>query len=119
MTDLTYTQKLKDSAVKLPELTTKYKHGQLFRHVDGGFYRFDRMVYSSTDQSQKVIYDHVWPFEASGWERPIAEFEKNFKETTRTVLDESLKRDVLVVRKEVHDHRANRRALEAKSKPAL
>lgn len=52
-------------AMKLQKLQADYPEGQLFRHIDGGYYQFEKSVYFADDQDELVIYKHLWPFEVS------------------------------------------------------
>lgn len=90
--------------------TLPYQKGQLFLHQDGGFYKFDKVILSASDQSTLVVYEHLWPFEPSSWGRNIEEFEANFKPTTKEVYRASCDRVREEVQKEVQEHKAARRA---------
>ena len=37
--------------------------GQLFRHADGGVYRFVTTAKHAEDGTQMMVYHHIWPFE--------------------------------------------------------
>lgn len=63
---------------QLDALRKPFKKGQLLQHIDGGFYRYQETVYSAQDQSQKVIYKHIYPFTVAKWEREIEEFISKF-----------------------------------------
>lgn len=53
--------------------------GEMYRHQDGGIYRFLMVAASSVDQSELYIYEHVWPFEAGKvWARPATEWASRF-----------------------------------------
>lgn len=53
--------------------------GELYRHQDGGIYRFLMVAASSVDQSELYIYEHLWPFEAGKvWARPATEWASRF-----------------------------------------
>ncbi len=45
--------------------------GQLFRHIDGGFYRFVTVAFPTNGTPRQVVYTHVWPFEAVTFVRPL------------------------------------------------
>jgi hypothetical protein len=65
--------------MKLQPFQAKFTHGQYFRHIDGGYYQFDKSIYFADDQNELIVYRHVWPFEPSEWGRRVSEFLKNFK----------------------------------------
>lgn len=52
--------------------------GTVYRHTDGGIYRFVGMAKSSEDASDLVLYKHVWPFEVITWARPLSEWHSRF-----------------------------------------
>lgn len=53
--------------------------GELYRHQDGGIYRFLMVAASSVDQSDLYVYEHLWPFEAGKiWARPAVEWASRF-----------------------------------------
>ena len=64
--------------MNLPPLNAPYAPGQLFRHMDGGYYEYDKSVLFADDQDELVIYKHVWPFEESTWARRYSEFKARF-----------------------------------------
>ncbi len=53
-----------------------------YRHTDGGFYEVKGMARDSRDGSAVVLYDHVWPFEAGLWTRPLEEWASRFTPVT-------------------------------------
>jgi hypothetical protein len=65
--------------MKLQPFEAKFEKGQYFRHVDGGYYQFDKSIYFADDQNELVVYRHVWPFEPSDWGRKAHEFLAKFK----------------------------------------
>lgn len=89
-----------------------YTQGQAFQHVDGGYYRFIVCAYSSEDQSEKVVYEHVWPFEPSVWERPVTEFMAKFAPITADALTRALSQNRLEVQEEISKNKAQRRRVE-------
>lgn len=50
----------------------------LYRHTDGGYYEVVGMGRDSRDAQPVVLYDHVWPFEAGRWTRPLPEWASRF-----------------------------------------
>ena len=49
-----------------------------YRHTDGGLYQVVGMARDSRDASDVVLYDHIWPFEAGRWTRPLPEWASRF-----------------------------------------
>ena len=47
---------------------------ELYRHRDGGLYQVIEIAKASWDNSDQVVYRHLWPFEPSVWVRPSKEF---------------------------------------------
>lgn len=89
-----------------------FPRGQYFRHIDGGYYMYDRLVYSSEDKSVKVVYDHLWPFEVAGWERPAQEFFDKFTPITEEEFHLALNKNQTELREQIAQHKAERRAKE-------
>lgn len=100
--------------MNLPPLTFQYPREQLFRHTDGGYYRYLMAAYSSADQSEKIIYEHLWPFEPSIWERPVAEFSARFCPVTAEDLKVAMQRDRTTVQEEIAQAKKQRRAGQEK-----
>lgn len=96
--------------MQLAPLTFPHKEGQAFRHVDGGYYQFICGAYSSEDQSEKVVYKHVWPFTPSVWERPVSEFTEKFTPITQEELSYACLGDREAAQKEIAAAKARRRA---------
>jgi hypothetical protein len=61
-----------------PILECVFKDGELLQHVDGGFYRFEKLVRSADDLSTLAIYSHVWPFAPGAWARSETDFMARF-----------------------------------------
>ena len=53
-----------------------------YRHTDGGIYRVIGMARDSQDASDLVLYEHVWPFEAGRWTRPLPQWASRFTPVT-------------------------------------
>ena len=53
-----------------------------YRHTDGGLYQVVGMARDSRDASDVVLYDHIWPFEAGRWTRPLPEWASRFTPVT-------------------------------------
>lgn len=64
--------------MELPTLKSTYTKGQLLRHVDGGYYQYEKSVLFADDQDELVIYKHLWPFGESEWARRYIEFKDKF-----------------------------------------
>lgn len=45
-----------------------------YQHRYGGIYKVKHISLSTVDQSQWVVYEHVYPFEQKLWHRPYDEF---------------------------------------------
>lgn len=69
-----------------------YHEGQLFRHTDGGYYRYLTQVLSSEDHSPQVVYEHVWPFEINTWVRPLSEWVPRFAHVTEAEVNAAMTR---------------------------
>lgn len=86
---------------------------QYYRHQDGGLYWVRQIAKSTVDQSEHVVYDHVFPFEKATWIRPLDEWT-----TERFKLIEGL--DVLIALSQdpeqakiaITEHKAQRRAAQ-------
>lgn len=100
---------LEGAPMKLQPLTFQYKPGQVFKHIDGGYYRYLMNVYSSQDQSEKIIYQHVWPFEPSNWERPLSEYLAKFSPVSESELMSAMSRDRTAVQLQIANAKAARR----------
>lgn len=53
---------------------SNYAPETYYVHKHGGIYKTICLSNSSIDQSQWVIYRHVYPFEEAVWHRPLAEW---------------------------------------------
>lgn len=86
--------------------------GALFRHTDGGYYRYVMTVRHSEDQSPHVVYQHLWPFDPAGdpWARPQAEWDKRFTPVSQAELDGAMRQDQEQAQAAVRDAKAARRA---------
>lgn len=66
-----------DSSELAPHATPRFF--ELFRHIDGGIYRFVVPALHSEDQAELYVYEHIWPFTAGAvWARPAAEWASRF-----------------------------------------
>lgn len=87
--------------------------GQVFRHVDGGFYRVLMMARHSDDGSPLVVYEHLWPFETGGepWARPLSEWAVRFRSGVEAELELARRDDRAAAQAVVSAAKAARRAL--------
>ena len=96
-------------AMKLQELQANYPEGQLFRHIDGGYYQFEKSVYFADDQDELVIYKHLWPFEVSQWARRYSEFKDKFTPITYEDLYRAKQVNRETLQQEIANNKANRK----------
>lgn len=94
----------------LKPLLIKYTKGQLFRHIDGGYYKFQKSVLFADDQDELVIYRHVWPFQPSDWARRSNEFVERFTPITKDDLIEAKKEKRKDLQERIENQRNMRRA---------
>lgn len=87
---------------------------EFFQHTDGGFYRFSTISKSTVDQSEWVIYEHVWPFEAQTWHRPLEEWASRFTPVDLRVISEASMKDRVLAQAEILHKRQIRKAKEEK-----
>lgn len=95
--------------MNLPDLKSNYQPGQLLRHIDGGYYMYEKSVLFADDQDELVIYKHLWPFEVSDWARRYSEFKEKFTPITVEDFNQAQKVDRVVVQKQIETTRTNRR----------
>lgn len=83
----------------------------LYRHQDGGIYRFVGMASHTTDLADLVIYEHIWPF-ALGvkWARPAAEWASRFKPISQQEMLQALQEDRITAQHVIIQAKAARRA---------
>lgn len=93
----------------LPDLKATYMPGQLFRHIDGGYYIFEKSVLFADDQDELVIYKHLWPFEESGWARRYSEFKEKFSPISFEDFQKAKQMDRLTLQKLIEHTRTVRR----------
>ena len=91
------------------------RSGALFRHVDGGIYRFVIAVRDTRDLTPLMVYTHVWPFEASAWARPTDEWATRFTPLTEEALSQAMTEDRAQAQAAVVSAKAARRAVEGRS----
>ncbi|WP_063899452.1 DUF1653 domain-containing protein [Burkholderia ubonensis] len=109
-------QCIKDFA---PVDTDSLRPGQLVRHQDGGIYRYHSTARHTDDQSELVVYEHVWPFDAGQlWARPAHEWPSRFQPITNDELREAQQQNRLEAQTSVTNAKAARRAEETRRKAA-
>lgn len=93
---------------------------QMFKHQDGGFYRYLGMTRHTEDQAAHVLYEHVWPFDTAGdpWVRPATEWDSRFTPVTPEQLATAMQQDRTAMQEAIKQAKAARRAREAANKPA-
>lgn len=84
--------------------------GQLFRHVDGGLYRFTGTARDSRDTAPLYLYEHLWPFEAQSWARPAHEWASRFEPISHEDVATALQGDRRTAQMLVQQAKAVRRA---------
>jgi len=95
--------------MNLPILKADYERGQLMRHVDGGYYQYEKSVLFADDQDELVIYKHLWPFEESDWARRYSEFKEKFTPITLEDFNQAKQIDRETLQKQIAESKANRR----------
>jgi hypothetical protein len=90
-------------------LLANYTPGQLMRHMDGGYYQFEKSVLFADDQDELVIYKHLWPFEQSDWARRYSEFKDRFTPITQEDFNTAISIDRETLQKQIEDTRTARR----------
>lgn len=95
--------------MNLPILNCTYETGQIFRHIDGGYYQYEKSVLFADDQDELVIYKHLWPFEESHWARRYDEFASRFTPVTLEVFNEAKQTDRVFFQEKIEETRTNRR----------
>lgn len=101
------------NTMNLPTLNAPYAHGQLLRHMDGGYYQYDQSVLFADDQDELVIYKHIWPFEESVWARRYSEFKDRFTPITADDLATAKAMDRQTVQDQIEQTRSARRHAKA------
>lgn len=96
-------------SIQLPKLQSPYQKGQLLRHIDGGYYQYEKSVFFADDQEELVIYKHIWPFEESEWARRYSEFKDKFSPITFEDLYSAKKIEREVLQKQIETNKTNRR----------
>ena len=91
----------------VPELP---EPGQLFRHADGGVYRFITTAKHAEDGTQMMVYHHIWPFEPDTWVRAADEWPTRFTPMSQSELVEVTAGDRTDAQAAVTQAKATRRA---------
>lgn len=84
--------------------------GQLFRHTDGGLYRFTGTARDSRDTAPLYLYEHLWPFEAQMWARPADEWASRFTPISDKEVADAMKGDRSAAQAQVRQAKQARRA---------
>jgi hypothetical protein len=87
---------------------------QYYRHLDGGLYRFVAYARSANDNSEVVVYEHLWPFDQSLWVRNRTEFESRFTPTDEMHIRRAMKQERVDAQAQVQAAKSARRALKEK-----
>lgn len=88
-----------------------FPSGQLFQHVDGGFYQFEKSVRFADDDDELVVYAHIWPFPHSEAARRVNEFLEKFRPIEKIELDEAQKLSVQEYQEVIRNKKAIRKSL--------
>ncbi|MEY2953296.1 MAG: hypothetical protein RLZZ401_1383 [Pseudomonadota bacterium] len=81
-----------------------------YSHTDGGIYEVINMARDSRDGSPVVIYNHVWPFEAGTWVRPLTEWASRFTPVTADKVALAKHEDRALLQATITAERAKRKA---------
>ncbi len=100
----------------LPILKSPYKKGQLFRHMDGGYYEYEKSVLFADDRDELVIYKHLWPFDESQWARRYDEFKERFTPISLEDLNKAKLVGREALQQQIEKTRTNRRAAKLDNK---
>lgn len=98
------------------ELVTKAFHSEdqstvlvyQARGEDGWRYRFERPN-ALIELGDLMVYDHEWPFEASTWARPLAQFQERFKPVPHGDLVQAMEHDRVTAQATITATRSARR----------
>lgn len=86
------------------------KISAFYRHVDGGLYFVRAIGISTVDQTHHVVYDHIYPFSAQQWIRPLREWtDVRFQLLTQTQAADILSLDRDTLQQEISSNKAARR----------
>lgn len=90
--------------------------GNVYRHTDGGYYRYLALSRDTEDQAPRVIYQHIWPFEESIWGRPASEWASRFTliPLNDPELDMAMRGNRVAYQNTVRANKAARREAERK-----
>jgi hypothetical protein len=88
--------------------------GQLFRHTDGGVYRFVTTARHADDGTQVMVYHHVWPFEPDTWVRAADEWPSRFTPISQAELEKLLAGDRTDAQAAVTQAKATRRSVQGR-----
>ena len=84
---------------------------RLYRHQDGGIYRFHFISKHTENLAELVNYEHIWPFEPGAmWSRPANEWASRFTPIAAADLVEAQKNDRATAQAAIAQAKAARRA---------
>lgn len=85
---------------------TKAFEDRFYQHKYGGIYQCKHScVLSTVDQTEWIVYTHVWPFDVITWIRPKTQWEEEgrFREVAGTELMELFARDREMFQNEIFE----------------
>lgn len=97
------------------DFSVTYPSGQLFQHVDGGFYEFEKSVWFADDGDELVIYTHIWPFPVMESARRADEFLAKFTPITEDDLAKAQETAREKFQLKIREHKAKRRSNETRN----
>lgn len=93
------------------------EQGALFRHTDGGLYRFLTAARHTDDTAPLYLYEHVWPFPAQEpWARPADQWASRFTPISEKDLEAAIKGDRAQAQAAITQAKAARRLREGNKK---
>ena len=90
-------------------VSDKFKKGQIFQHIDGGFYQFEKSVLFADDGDELVIYAHIWPFPRIESARRAKEFLAKFKPIMPEELAKAQEISAVEFQEIIKNNKANRK----------
>lgn len=89
--------------------------GQLYRHIDGGYYRFLTQARHADNLSVLNVYEHLWPFpNQMPWARPASEWASRFVPVTQQELEHAMRGNRKAAQTTVTEAKSRRRAAKAR-----
>jgi hypothetical protein len=96
--------------MKVKNLESNYQENQYFKHIDGGYYMFEKAVLFADDNDELVIYKHMYPFEVSSWARRYSEFKQKFTPISREEFETAQEIDRSVLQQRIAENKKLRRS---------